>query len=65
MLDHLAWFGYYAGDYAEILFQLDDSSNNKNYKFTTDQQIGFLKLLIDKLNDKNKKDENNTDPKSF
>ncbi len=59
MLDHLNWFGLNIRDYAKILFQLDDSSDNKNYKFTTDQEIGFLKLLIDKSRDENEKGKDN------
>ena len=60
MLDHITdCFSWDTENYAKILFQLDDSSDNKNYKFTTDQQIGFLKLLIDKLNNENEKDKDN------
>ena len=54
MLDHVSWFNVLGiKNYAQILFQLDNSSDNKNYKFTTDQQIGFLKLCIDQLNNIN------------
>ncbi len=61
MLDHIIdrSSDYYIGNYAKILFQLDDSSNNKKYKFTTEQQIGFLKLWIDKLNNENEENKNN------
>ena len=61
MLDHITdWFCSYIDikDYATILFQLDDSLDNKNYKFTTDQQIGFLRCYLDKLNNANEKNKN-------